>query len=165
MSRLELIGEQIAKARAYSASLLEDLNPDDWFAMPGSGVTHLAWQVGHLAAAEYYLTMVRIRGQKDEDASLIAPELLKLFGRGSTPDPDPGKYPPVEDILQVFHRVHAQAIDELRQLPDAVLDEPTDPHPMFTTKLGAVSFCPLHEMVHAGQIGLLRRLLGRAPLR
>ncbi len=165
MSRLELIGEQIAKARAYSASLLEDLGPDDWFAMPGPGVTHLAWQVGHLAAAEYSLTMFRVRGPRDEDASLISPELRKLFGRGSRPEPDPGRYPAIEEIRQVFDRVHAEAIAELQQLPDAVLDEPTEAHPMFTTKLGAVSFCPLHEMVHAGQIGLLRRLLGRGPLR
>ena len=33
------------------------------------------------------------------------------------------------------------------------------------TKLGALFFCSVHEMMHAGQIGLLRRLLGKSPLR
>ena len=109
--------------------------------------------------------MFRIRGQKDEDASLIAPELLKLFGRGSAPTSDPGEYPAADEIRQLFDRVHTRAIEELDVLDDAVLDEPTDPHPMFSTKLGAAAFCPLHEMVHAGQIGLLRRLRGYPPLR
>jgi hypothetical protein len=57
-------------------------------------------------------------------------------------------------------------LDELARLPGGVLDETVDnPHPMFSTKLGALMFCPFHEMLHAGQIGLLRRLFGNAPLR
>jgi len=75
-------------------------------------------------------------------------------------------YPSIETIQDVFARVRKQAVEELGQLADSVLDEPTEkPHPMFSTKLGALAFCPLHEMLHAGQIGLLRRLSGSDPLR
>jgi hypothetical protein len=31
--------------------------------------------------------------------------------------------------------------------------------------MGSVFVCSAHEMLHAGQIGLLRRLLGKPPLR
>jgi hypothetical protein len=41
----------------------------------------------------------------------------------------------------------------------------TEPHPRFATKLEAIEFCSQHELLHAGQIALLRRLLGRPPLR
>ena len=166
MSRLALVTEQIDSIRQYTLSLLEGIEIDQWFWQPGDGVTHIAWQAGHLAAAQYYLTLFRIRGPRKEDASLISSELLKLFGKGSTPDADPQKYPPPEEILAMLGRVHGRALEELHGLAETVLDEPIDPpHPMFATKQGALWFCPQHEMLHAGQIGLLRRLLGLAPLR
>jgi uncharacterized damage-inducible protein DinB len=166
MSRLEMVIERIRTARDYTVSLVEATNTNDWFRQPAEGVTHIAWQVGHLAAAEYFLTMSRIRGAGEDDDQLISQDFRKLFGRNSVPDPRPEAYPDPEVIRQVFDRVHPQALDELARLPEKVLDEPVDnPHPMFSTKLGALMFCPFHEMLHAGQIGLLRRLLGETPLR
>jgi len=166
MSRLNAAIKQIVTARQYAGSLLEDVDGDDWFRQPSEGVTHIAWEVGHMAAAEYYLTMVRIRGPKESDAELLSEDFLGQFGRGSIPASGPEGYPDSEEIRRVFDGVHRQALEELKQLPEEVLDEATDPpHPMFSTKLGALMFCPLHEMVHAGQIGLLRRLFGKAPLR
>jgi hypothetical protein len=38
------------------------------------------------------------------------------------------------------------------------------PHPFAKTKLLALLWCANHEMLHAGQIGLLRRLLGCPPM-
>ena len=40
-----------------------------------------------------------------------------------------------------------------------------EPTAVFDTKLGSLLFCSAHEMMHAGQIGLLRRSLGMSPLR
>ena len=34
------------------------------------------------------------------------------------------------------------------------------PHQFATTKLRALLWCAQHEMLHAGQIGMLRRYLG-----
>jgi len=166
MSRIESIVERMSAARQYTQSLLDETGRDDWFRMPSGDVTHIAWQVGHMAAAEYFLALLRIRGKKEEDAQLIPEEFMSLFGRGSTPNPDESAYPAVDDIQQVFDRVHHQAIEEVGGLSDNTLDEPVDtPHPMFSTKLGSLLFCPAHELLHAGQIGLLRRLFGNAPLR
>ena len=166
MSRIGFVLEQIKTARAYTESFLDGLEPDDWFRRPSEGVTHIAWQFGHLGAAEYFLTLNRIRGPKTEDAELIPEKFLKQFGKGSVPDADPASYPGAEEILETVRRVHDRALEELGRLPETVLDEPVDkPHRMFSTKYGALAFCSLHEMLHAGQIGLLRRLLGRAPLR
>jgi len=39
------------------------------------------------------------------------------------------------------------------------------PYAVHANKLGGLIFCSHHEMLHAGQIGLLRRLLGKQPLR
>jgi uncharacterized damage-inducible protein DinB len=85
---------------------------------------------------------------------------------GSKPIEDPAKNPPLEEIKRVFEAVHEQVISELSGRTEAELDTPLEtPHPRFKTKLAAIEFSPLHEMVHAGQIAVLRRLMGKAPLR
>jgi uncharacterized damage-inducible protein DinB len=165
MSRLDLAIEQLIKARQYTVRLLDAVNPADWFRPSPNGVTHIAWQVGHLAAAEYFLTLERIRGVQASDEHLISQTFRQQFGRQSTPDPDPTKNPSATDLRAILDRVHRQALQELKTLPDEVLDAPVGrPHPMFQTKLGAILWCSAHEMVHTGQIGLLRRLFGQAPL-
>jgi uncharacterized damage-inducible protein DinB len=145
---------------------MESVEPEAWFRFPAGGVTHVAWQVGHIAVAEHYLTMLRIRGQRPEDGQLVPRTFSKCFGKGSVPTETASDYPSVEEIRSVFDAVHRRALDELAALPDESLDQKVDPpHPAFSTKLGALQFCPMHEMIHAGQIGLIRRLLGAEPLR
>ena len=142
------------------------MEPGDWFRPPAEGVTHLAWQVGHLAMAEYGLLLFRQRGRQPVDSEIMSGKFRKAFSKGTTPDPHPENNPSGDEILKVFHRVHAQAAEELPRFDDAQLDEPIDmPYAVYPTRLGSVLFCAHHEMLHAGQIGLLRRLLGKAPVR
>jgi uncharacterized damage-inducible protein DinB len=64
-----------------------------------------------------------------------------------------------------FDRVHQQTLAELQGLTESELDKTVlKPHPLVKTKLWALLWCAQHEAVHAGQIGLLRRQLGYAPL-
>ncbi len=165
MNRLELALSQISAARDYTVGLLADIPLQDWFRQPAEGVTHVAWQVGHLAFAEYRLALERVRGPRPEDAELASPEFLKLFGRDSVPHVDPAFYPPAEEIRATFDRVHAQVLRDIPLVPDADLDLPSVVfHKLFDTRLGALLWCSRHEMLHAGQIGLLRRLLGAKPI-
>jgi uncharacterized damage-inducible protein DinB len=158
--------ERIQFARGYTCRFLNDLSPDEWFWHPGELTTHLAWQVGHLAVAQYNLCLRRIRDRIGADHALISDQYIELFQLGSQPVADRSVYPSIEEIRQVFNAVHEQAIRELAQRTDAELSVPVErPHAVFTTKLGAVEWCAPHEMVHAGQIGLLRRMLGKPPLR
>jgi hypothetical protein len=165
MSRLQLAVEQIVFARNYTLRLLDQTPEAEWFRQPPGGVSHVAWQVGHLAFAEYRLALWRIRGVQPRDAELISEAHRGLFGAESVPDPDPGKYPSQADIRAVFDRVHEEVLRELRDLDEGELDQPVPhPHPYAKTKLLALLWCAHHEMIHAGQIGLLRRQLGHEPL-
>ncbi len=164
MNRLEIACDQIETARRYTLNLLDGLEPDDWFRQPSEGVTHIAWQVGHLAMAEYWLTLKRLRGEQSADHDLISPEFLAQFGKGSVPDANPASYPAPTEIRRTLDRVHQQALVELPNYSDADLNEPPlFPHKLLNTKADSLFWCARHEMVHAGQIGLLRRLLGRVP--
>ncbi|MDA1229521.1 MAG: DinB family protein [Planctomycetota bacterium] len=165
-SRLELAIGQIQFAREYTHSLITDLDQSDWFRQPTEGVSHLAWQMGHLAMAQYGLCLFRMRGRADVDLELMSSAFRKKFSKGTTPEPDPMKNPSPEEIRSVFDRVFEQTMLELPAFSDAVLDEPVEmPYTAIPTKFGGLLFCSHHEMLHAGQIGLLRRLLGKTPVR
>ena len=101
-----------------------------------------------------------------EDEPLISDAFIDAFKLGSMPVAGRKNNPPLEEIQRVFDAVHHQALTELPMVDDAELDNPTDPpHPAFKTKLGAIDFSSQHELVHAGQIAMLRRLMGKPPLR
>ena len=51
MSQLEFAIAQMRLARAYVNDLLFHIDSNEWFRQPKEGVTHVAWQVGHLAVA------------------------------------------------------------------------------------------------------------------
>jgi hypothetical protein len=165
MTSLDLILERIRFVREYTISLLDATPESDWFRMPSGGVTHIAWQVGHLALAEYRLGLHRCRGIQPGDDALLPPNFLDLFGRSIDPDPDPAKYPPLSEIRAVFDRVHARVLAEVPSYTQFDLDEEVPANHRFCkTRRQFLDWCPLHEMTHAGQIGLLRRLLGHKPV-
>lgn len=165
-SRLELAIGQIRFARDYTLSLITDVAHDDWFRQPAGGVSHIAWQVGHLAMAQYGLCLFRLRGRAEVDSGLMSSTFRKKFSKGTIPDPDPNGNPSVDEIRGVFDRVFVQAMTELPNVTESVLDETVDmPYAAFPTKFGGLLFCSHHEMLHAGQIGLLRRQLGKSPVR
>ena len=167
MPRIQDVLEQVSTARRYTQDMLSHVDSELWFRQPAEGVTHIAWQVGHLAVAQYGLALKRVRGEQPADEELIPRDFRKAFGMGSIPQADPALNPAVDTIRSVFDKVYERVLAELPDLPAAVFEEPSDtpPHPMFQTKLGSVRWSAEHEFIHIGQIALIRRLLGQNWLR
>lgn len=156
--------EQIRFARWYTTELLSDIPPAEWFLLPAGAATHVAWQIGHLAFAQYALCIMRQRDERPEDEKLIPATLRTLFGRGSVPSADPAAYPTALEIRALFDRVHEQVLTELAGADPTTLHQPVlKPHRFVKTRLDSLFWCSQHELVHAGQIALLRRLLGKSP--
>lgn len=165
MSRLQFAIDQIVFARNYTLGLLAQTPEADWFRIPAAGVSHIGWQVGHLAFAEYRMALWRIRGARPEDEGLVSQEFIRLFGANSVPVADASVYPSQAELRAKLDRIHAEVLAELANFPEAALDESVPhPHKFATTKLLALTWCAHHEMMHAGQIGLLRRQLGSPPM-
>jgi len=166
MSRIEIATHQITFARGYFRSLLADIDDADWLKIPSGVTTHVAWQVGHVAMAQYGLCLFRQRGRAEVDSELMPSKFRKLFSRGSIVELDPAAYPSPLEIRGVLDRVEAQVLKELPTFADADLDSPVEmPYAGYANRFGALLFSSHHEMIHAGQVGLLRRLLGKAPIR
>ena len=166
MSQLKLALKEIDFARNYTLSLLDDIPQDQWLAMPGGVPTHIAWQVGHLAMAEHRLALMRVRGERPDDEQLIPSEFVTRYGKDSVADPAAENNIPLDDIRATFDRVHRRTLEELATFSEDRLSEPLEaPHPMVDNKLDVLWYAAQHEMVHAGQIGLVRRMLGKPPVR
>ena len=167
--RLEIAVRQLEFVRRYTCSLLEDLTDDEWYWTPPNEngfVTHIAWQCGHIAMAEYGLMLFRQRGRHSVDASLMSGKFRKRFMRGTEPQADRSLYATPAEIREVMDKVHQQVLSEVAGFDGDALDEELEePHAAFSTKYGSMLFASQHEMVHAGQIGMLRRLMGKVPLR
>jgi hypothetical protein len=163
---LTLALQQIEFARSYTLGILAEIDEREWFTTPPGCPTHVAWQVGHLAMAEYGLGLFRQRGRQPIDLELMSSAFRKQFSRGSVPSPDAASYPAPAEIRATLDRVHAQVLVEAPAFTAEQLREPVEPpFAVEATRLGCLLFCSHHEMLHAGQLGLLRRLLGKAPMR
>jgi hypothetical protein len=163
MSRLREALDQIDFARRYTRERIDTVPLVDWFTIPPNGVTNMAWQVGHLAFAEYRLCLERLRPRTAEDETLVSDAFVKVFGRDSDPRTLTGFA--AGEILEVFDRVHVRVMDEIARYPDADLDlPPLLPHALFNPRIAGLRYAPLHEMIHCGQIAMIRRMLGQKPI-
>ena len=157
---------QLQFARDYTLGLLDATPKDRWFEIPDGLATNIAWQVGHLTVSQYGLLMFRLRGRQDEDLDLIPSKFRKAYTRSSTPSDNPAKQLSCDELIERMATIHQQSMEVLAWTDPSVLLEPIDmPYAMFPIKLGAVLFCPLHEHIHAGQIGVIRRGMGLDPVR
>lgn len=165
MTTLEILVDRLQTARRWTLNLLSDIEESRWFDAPGPGLGHVAWQVGHLAASQVVLVHTRCFDKNYTDH--LSASFRDTFGRGSKPVADRAAYPPLADIRANFDRIHRESIDLITGMNPAELDRPTagEPHPMFANKAGAIGMASMHESFHAGQIALIRRLAGKAPLR
>ena len=66
----------------------------------------------------------------------------------------------VENDDEALDEAFDVAIDECELMETTEM-----PYAVYPIKLGALLFCPLHESIHAGQIGILRRMHGLVPIR
>ena len=165
MNKIQFAIGQIEKARYLTNNLLDGIDPERWYWQPHEGVTHVAWQVGHLATASYLLGLKIVRGEREEDESLCPNSFRQRYGRTSVPDPDPSGQPSASELRSTLDRIKDQIVVESSEWTESQLEElyPGE-HPMFKTKLESFIWSAHHEIMHAGQIGLLRRLMGNEPI-
>lgn len=162
----EALALEIDGTRDWTLKLLTDVDGDDWYFQPAPGLAHPLWICGHLAVAQHLLIHVRCLNRPflDEDFAAKFPISGPVPARGEMDYPDPAT------VRQTMDKVHARTVEAVRTMSDALLAEPAwgrdgQPHPHYRDKRGAVAHCSRHEAFHAGQLALIRRLLGKPFLR
>lgn len=158
--------QQLIWVRQYMMQLVESVPLELWHTIPAGMHSHVAWQVGHIAVAEYGLLLFRQRGRTPEDLELMPGWLRKQYGKGSDPAAIVESVREPAELLTRLSEIHDESLKTVSALTAATLREEIDmPYAVYPAKLGAVMFAPIHESIHAGQIGFIRRGLGLDPLR
>lgn len=168
MTQGELLAEQLHGSREWTLKLLADIQGDEWVFQPAPGLAHPLWLCGHLAASQDLLVFVRCL----KKVPTLDPSFTSHFGIGG-PVLSAGEhpFPSPQEVLSTMHQMHERTLAAVRAMSDDLLGEPAfaadgkSPHPHYRDKRGAVVHCARHEAFHAGQLALMRRLLGKSFLR
>ena len=95
----------------------------------------------------------------------------QTFGIGSKPTADANAYPTRDEILAEIGKVHAAALEYVKSLSAEDLDKrppgidqlPERAQALFATVGKCIFGHVSHASGHAGQISMLRRLMGKEP--
>lgn len=167
MSFGQILAEQLDGTRDWTLKLIADLRGDDWHYQPAAGLAHPLWTCGHLAVSQDVLVHVRTLGTP----GVVTPEFAAHFPMGDAiKSVAAHDYPPLEVVGRVMEEVHQQTLAAVSAVSDDFLRQPAfgkdgAVHPHYRDKLGAISHCDRHEAFHAGQLAMIRRLLGKPFLR
>lgn len=120
----------------------------------------LAWQLGHLACTEEDVAGLFSAGPVPEP---LVPESLRAVCATGTPDLTPEtRYPSLAVLWALLDRTHERLLGVLDAASPAELDRPPRvSNPYFRSLGQGVYEAALHENYHVGQIGALRKRLGK----
>lgn len=141
-------------------SYVGDLSDSDLMNRPHPGCNHVAWQLGHLIAAECDLLNMLRAG--------TAPELPAGFAekhsKDMTGDNNAANFLSKDEYVGLYDKVRAATRAALDSVTEAELDLPNPKEgfrQMFPTVGSMYVLLATHPMMHAGQIVPVRRELGK----
>lgn len=160
---METAADAISHALNVSLALMRrycgDLKPEEYLQRPVPKANCAAWILGHLVLSERRPLLLlgadlpplpdgfEARFPREESAAMTAD-----FGDVSL-------------LLPLFDRHRSLLIETVCNATRDQLDKPLEkPHPLFSTVGEAVGFAAQHATLHAGQITIIRRSLGKPPL-
>jgi uncharacterized damage-inducible protein DinB len=164
MTDRQTLIEVMEFTRGITLETFNDIDPEKRFFQPAPGVNHALWLLGHIAVSQNHLVADFCLGE-----SMLPGEYGKLFGMKSELLEDPSGYPAAEELLEAMAKVHAASVayardasdDQLAQLPVGHENLPEHAQGMFTSRGKCLWFSVTHESIHAGQLGTIRRMLGK----
>lgn len=158
------VQDAIVQSLLVSQALLQrytaDLTDPEYLHRPAARANCAAWTVGHL--------------------TLTDRKALKAFGVEAPPLPDgyaerfsqregcpqAELFGDVRVLMPLFNEHRNRLVEAVRRATPEQLDEPLERAmpPMFRTPGELANFLGAHTAMHAGQISVIRRSLGRPPI-
>jgi hypothetical protein len=143
-------------------SYIGDLSDADLLIRPVPGMNHIAWQLGHLIAAEHrFVEMVKPGS---------CPELPAGFDAAHTKETttidDPAKFYPLAKYQELWQAQRAATLAVLDSVSEADMDTTApEKYPEWAPTIAALlAMGGTHALMHCGQFVAVRRLLGKPVL-
>jgi hypothetical protein len=153
----------LAKAREETLAAAAAVPEDRRLYQLGAGKATPLWLLGHLANtvnAVLRLWILERESLLDRAQSMcFAPD----FAGGKAPTADPADYAPWEEVVALYDRVMADAIEGVAALEDALLPEPLPgrmPEPLrgfFSSVEFSLGRMVAHDAYHRGQLAMLAK--------
>lgn len=142
----------------YFHKLVADLDDASLADQPIAGVNHAAWNIGHLAIANDYISKIL------RNDGVCPPEYGELFAPGSKPRADRAAYPSKDELVKMFDMSYNRAAFVVGESSEEQLATP-QLGPFFKDELPLVGdliahLMTTHAAMHLGQISLWRRAMG-----
>ena len=154
-----MIGPLSAYARNCQAHL-GDAVPRDGFKSPQGGGNCANWVIGHLVKTRNDYLVSRL-GQEP----IFPLERFDRYGQGQLPLANPEEALPLDELKANFFTLQEPLIAALKCATAEVLDTPVPDSPTGNPNetVGSLAVTnAFHEAYHLGQVGLIRRTLGKA---
>lgn len=144
----------------WVSGTIEPLSDEEFKMELSPGKNHGVWLMGHLVTSDDDFSMFMGKSE------VMFPEYYELFGQGSKLLP-PESYPPVSELKDAWEKVCEKNRKIYTELTD---DELQQPHALvkdyerdyFKTKERVIMAWHLHQLYHAGQLGILVARSGKS---
>ncbi len=148
-------------ARHMTMRLLDAIPDEHWFHAPLAAGNTAAWIAGHLAWEDDDCLEHLVEGR----GSRLGASWSERFAQGTTPSVIAADYPTIAEIRTAL----ATLREELSGFFTASADRLADPLPDglhgFARDMAALMpFLACHEMIHVGQLTVIRKSLNLAPV-
>jgi uncharacterized damage-inducible protein DinB len=149
----------LTSSQALLMRYVADLTAAEFLHRPSPNANCAAWTVGHLALTDRR-SLARLGAPQPELPEGFDRRFLR--GEGC---PQAAEFGDARQIVAVFDEHRNRLVAAVRAATAAQLDQKLDkPIAMASTVGEALSFVAVHTAMHAGQIVMIRRSLGRPPL-
>lgn len=162
MKARDAIRHTLNSSTRVMMSYLEDLSDAEIMIRPVDGANHIAWQLGHLIAAErYFLEAVKAGASPKLPAGFAS-----AHSKETSSIDDGAKFLSKSEYLKLFESQRAATLATLESLSEEELDLPTpDKLQALAPNQGALlNLAGTHMLMHVGQFAIVRRKLGRPVL-
>jgi len=161
MTTAEILAESMDETRNLTRFYLSKLKGEDMhrtFTIGSYTTNSPYWILAHLTWAEHQL-LVKSLGHKPMDI-----KWLDLFAIGTTLAPGTEDLPSIDQVIMLSKVVHEYALERLRSMTDAELEEENILNINFggkTTKKFIAMHTIRHEGTHCGQLSLIAQFYGK----
>ena len=158
MSPKDAIRNTIGTSDFILNAYIGDLSDADLLVRPVPGMNHIAWQLGHLLAAEHRWAEILQPG--------LSPKLPEGFedkyGKETAKSDDPKNFHTLAEYQALMKAQREATMKVLDAVDEATLDQPRESLPDYAkTPAALLNMIGIHPLMHCGQFVAVRRQLGK----
>jgi uncharacterized damage-inducible protein DinB len=156
MNIKQALGFMLKQNEGALKKLWDEINDEESLERGKDNLNHIRWIAGHIANANGY--MVNVAGGSPD----IPHGWDELFRGGKEMEEDPSKYPSMKEIRNNFEANRKELYRALEEIPEVELETAKELAPDWNIPpQEALLFLCNHEFYHAGQISMMRNVIGK----